>query len=438
MTNLVTVGLQWGDEGKGKVVDCLAGGFDIVARFQGGSNAGHTVVVGDTTYKFRIMPSGVVQGKTAVIGNGVVVDLDVLIHEIEQLARSGIPVDLVLSERAHIITPLQIQVDGLIDEARGKNRVGTTRRGIGPTYGDKILRSGVRMIDLLNGDEDRWNAFFEYQRGRVERLFGSSVECHPHRTWLRLRQMAMTLRDSVADTGEFLVNATDSGKKVLFEGAQGTLLDIDHGTYPFVTSSNCVAAAASVGTGVPPSFLHDVLGVCKAYTTRVGAGPFPTELSDEMGEELRERGGERGTVTGRARRCGWLDLVALRYASRVNGVTALAVTKVDVLAGIRPLRVCVAYRINGEETTRFPADSRVLARVEPVLEDVEGWTPEEIEDWRSSSKAYDDLPGGLREYLALMAHHTRSRIALVSTGPARRDTVVVEGVLSSLTDASAL
>ncbi len=435
MSNLVTVGLQWGDEGKGKIVDYLSPSFDIVARFQGGSNAGHTVVVGDRTYKFRIMPSGVIQGKTAVIGNGVVVDLSVLVDELKQLESTGTTVDMVLSERAHVITPFHVQIDGLMEEAKGKGRVGTTRRGIGPTYSDKALRNGVRVCDLIDGDSGIWETFYSQQATRIERIYGACPVEGSREMWERLRSLTSTLGKYVMDSGEYLVNAMNEGKSILFEGAQGTLLDIDHGTYPYVTSSNCIAAAAATGTGVPLSALHEVLGVCKAYTTRVGAGPFPTELHNETGRILVERGGERGVVTGRPRRCGWLDLVAVRYAVRLNGAKALAVTKVDVLADINPVEVCVAYSVDGTEVSSFPASVSRLARVQPTTEELPGWSTEEIRRWSSGSREFDDLPGHLREYLDLLSRYTGAEIAVVSTGPSRSDTITVEGVLDSLTDA---
>ncbi|MCF2136416.1 MAG: adenylosuccinate synthase [Candidatus Thorarchaeota archaeon] len=435
MVNLVAVGLQWGDEGKGKIIDTLSGHFDIVARFQGGSNAGHTVVTDGITYKFRIIPTGAVRGKTVVIGNGVVVDPAILLDEIMALEQGGIKVDLVLSERAHVITPFQIQIDGLMEEAKGASRVGTTKRGIGPTYADKISRIGLRVGDIHNDDRNAWGQFEKATLSRIEKQYGAEPVKPPTEVFESLSEIMHKLAPYISDSGAYLRAAIQSGKNVLFEGAQGTLLDIDHGTYPYVTSSNCVSGAAATGTGVPPTALDHILGVTKAYTTRVGAGPFPTELSDDVGQRIQEQGGEFGTVTGRPRRCGWLDIVALRYAVQLNGAEFLAVTKVDVLSGIDPLKFAVAYEIEGVEISDFPVSIHKLQQVTPIYEELPGWKEFSSEDWTRMAKAgYDDLPSALREYLSVIERYTGSKIAIVSTGPSRTDTLFRPEVSDLFTD----
>ena len=420
--SLVVVGLQWGDEGKGKIVDVLSENFDIVVRFQGGSNAGHTVIIGDLTYKFRIMPTGAVRGKKVVIGNGVVVDPHVLLEEIAALSQSDVDVDLLISDRAHLITPYQIQIDELRETTKGEKMIGTTKRGIGPTYSDKVSRVGVRFCDFTDANIDQWTMLESTSLAQIENVHGTIVEEPTASSHKAFSSIVEKLLPYVGDSGEFIEAEMDSGKRVLFEGAQGTLLDIDHGTYPFVTSSNCVSAAAATGTGVSFSRLESVLGICKAYQTRVGTGPFPTELEDDVGQQIRESGNEYGTVTGRPRRCGWLDLVALKYAVRLNGCEYLALTKVDVLTGIDPLKVCVAYEIDGSETTRYPASSQKLSRAVPVYEEIAGWS-EEI-TVSPGSNDIDDLPKQLQKYISLIEGSTGSMVTMVSVGPDRSDTLV--------------
>ncbi len=437
MSSLAVVGLQWGDEGKGKIVDVLSEFYDIVVRFQGGSNAGHTVISDGTIHKFRILPTGAVRGKTVVIGNGVVVDPAILLDEIRSLESNNIPVDLVLSDRAHIITPYHIQIDGLLEETKGSSRVGTTKRGIGPTYADKISRVGLRICDLLGASrQDAWSRFEKITRLRVEQLYGKSLARPPTEVFGLLSEMINQLSPYVADAGLFLTTALNSGKRVLFEGAQGTLLDIDHGTYPYVTSSNCVSGAAATGAGVPPTLIERVLGITKAYVTRVGSGPFPTELTDDTGRLIQEQGGEFGTVTGRPRRCGWLDLVALKYATRLNGAELLAVTKVDVLSGLESVKVATAYEIDGTEVSSLPASSTELSRATPIYEELPGWERLSPREWRRlDSAGLDEMPPNLREYLSLIEKITGSKVAVVSTGPDRSDTLLVPGVSNALIDA---
>ncbi len=425
MKTLVVVGLQWGDEGKGKCVDVLSEGFDIVVRFQGGSNAGHTVKIDKEIHKFRLMPTGAVRGKTVVIGNGVVVDPVVLLEEIGQLKEAGLEPDLVLSDRAHVITPLHVQIDSLQEEEKGKGRVGTTKRGIGPTYADKANRIGIRICDIVDSDSGALEHFFEISSRRMARLHDSE----PSVGVIELRKTLLKMIDQegvrVCDSGEFIQEAILSNRRVLFEGAQGALLDMDHGTYPFVTSSNCVASAASTGTGVPMLLLDSVMGICKAYTTRVGEGPFPTEIDGEAGDAIRERGHEFGTVTGRPRRCGWLDLVALRYAVRVNGAKLLAITKLDVLTNLRPLKVCIAYDLDGIETRTLPASAIAYSQAKPIFEELDGWEQPE-KPWREVAEAgMESIPEEMREYLRFIEKQTSAEVAMISIGPDRSETVIM-------------
>ncbi len=423
MQNLVVIGLQWGDEGKGKLVDFISERFDIVVRFQGGSNAGHTVIVGDRTFKFRIMPTGAVRGKKVVIGNGVVVDLAVLLEEIQSLKDVGIDVDLLLSDRAHVITAYQIQIDGLQEEEKVGREVGTTKRGIGPTYSDKMSRVGVRISDLIDDNSfNQWHQMESASVAKIQKLHSSTISYKEGQVLSANREMIHLLRGYIGDSGDFLNSQISSGKRVLFEGAQGTLLDIDHGTYPFVTSSNCMSAAASTGTGVPFKKLDAVLGITKAYTTRVGTGPFPTELFDNIAERIRSQGNEFGTVTGRPRRCGWLDLVALRYAVQVNGAEHLAITKLDVLNGINPVKVCIAYELDGSELKTIPASSESYDRVNPIYEELDGWDNTDV-------KEFEDLPGSLREYISRIEQFVDSDAAVISIGPDRADTIDLSGNL---------
>ena len=428
MQNLVVVGLQWGDEGKGKIVDVLSENFDIVTRFQGGSNAGHTVIIGSDVFKFRLMPTGAVRGKKVVIGNGVVIDPFILVHELEQLTSAGLDIDLLVSDRAHFITPYHIRIDGLQEKAKGDQKIGTTKRGIGPTYSDKISRVGVRASDLLNSiNSSQWKVLEETSISRIQELHQSEVGEIAQKSLDDYTKVLKQVEPLVGDTSEFLNSAIDSGQRVLFEGAQGTLLDIDHGTYPFVTSSNCVSAGAATGTGVAPTKIGSILGITKAYLTRVGSGPFPTELDDATGEILRTRGAEFGTVTGRPRRCGWLDLVALKYAVRVNGAEFLAVTKIDVLTGLESLKVCVGYEIDGAELKTIPASSSTYSNVIPIYEELDGWSEQpEISD---GSDAYSSIPDAMMDYLHKIETWTGSKVAILSLGPDRADTIQVPGVL---------
>jgi len=416
----VVVGAQWGDEAKGKVVDLLAQDAEFVVRYAGGSNAGHTVCTDGHTFKFHLIPSGILHPQvTPVIADGVVIDLRALEAEVNTLREQGIDIGrLRIGLGAHLVLPYHRRLDEL-EEARTEGRIGTTRRGIGPTYADKAARIGLRIADLL--DPDRFRARLRRALEQRNALFQRVYETEP----LDLEALAAEWlhygarwRDQFTDVPALLQDALAAGKNILMEGAQGTLLDLDYGTYPYVTSSHPVAAGACLGTGIPPRCLDEVWGVAKAYTTRVGEGPFPTELADEQGDYIRERGREYGTTTGRARRCGWLDLVALRYAARLNGFTALAITLLDVLSGLPTLRVCVAYRLDGAYTERFVADGFTLARCEPIYEELPGWQ-EEIGDCRHR----EELPPNAQRYLAFIERYVGVPIRLISVGPAREQTI---------------
>ncbi|NTU60265.1 MAG: adenylosuccinate synthase [Deltaproteobacteria bacterium] len=426
MPNVVVVGAQWGDEGKGKIVDIYTRHADAVVRFQGGNNAGHTLVVDGEKVVLHLIPSGILhEGKVCCIGNGVVVDPGVLLEEIDGLRLRGkMPSDasLLISEAAHVILPYHNRID-LAREARaGGNKIGTTGRGIGPCYEDKAARRGVRMGDLLRPDSLREklrdlvaekNAHLTGYLGAEP--FDAEVIAHD------LLHQAERLRPFVGEVSERVHEWMEAGKHILFEGAQGTLLDIDHGTYPFVTSSNTVSGAACAGSGVGPRDLDQVVGITKAYCTRVGSGPFPTELHDDTGELLRSRGAEFGSTTGRPRRCGWLDLVALKTACRLNGLTGIAVTKLDVLQGLPEVKVCTGYRLDGKVIRRVPARADDFARCEPVYESLPGWS----EDARECRR-WEDLPPNARSFLDFVSKAVGCRIVLVSVGPGREETVEVE------------
>jgi adenylosuccinate synthase len=414
----VIVGAQWGDEGKGKIVDLLAQNSDVVCRYQGGPNAGHTIVVGDETYKIRALPSGIVRGKPCVIGNGCVVDPEVLIAELDEFESRGHATEEVyLSGNAHLIMPWHIAIDQASERRLGKLAIGTTRRGIGPCYADKASRIGIRVQDVLDPKilRQKIEVALAEKNLWLERVY----ESEPFRlddVAERYEGYAQRLRPIVADTSLYVDNALREGKDVLFEGAQATLLDLDHGTYPFVTSSNPVAAYAAIGVGIGPKRIDRVLGVAKAYVTRVGEGPFPSEIPGDDQDRMRELGHEYGTVTGRSRRCGWLDLVALRYAVRVNGIDQLALTKLDVLSHFEALPVCVRYRLrDGSETPDFPAHQSDFHAAEPVYETLPGWS-EPLE-------GCTELPDAARRYVELVERELDVEVTLVGTG-ADRDAVL--------------
>jgi adenylosuccinate synthase len=417
MPATVIVGAQWGDEGKGKIVDLLAREADLVCRYQGGPNAGHTIVADGETYKFRHMPSGILWGKECVLGAGVVVDAGTFIEELEGLEARGISTERVrLSGNAHLIMPWHVAIDGASERRLGTLQIGTTRRGIGPTYADKAARLGIRVQDLLDPKILRQKIEVALAEKNVwlERVYGARP--------LTLEDVmdaadawGTRLRPHIADTSLLVDTALRDGRSVLFEGAQGTLLDLDHGTYPFVTSSNPVAAAAATGVGIGPTRIDAVTGVAKAYVTRVGEGPFPTEIDGPDQERVRELGGEYGTVTGRQRRCGWLDLVALRYAARVNGFTSLALTKLDVLSAFAEVPVCTGYRLrDGGETPHFPAHQSDFHHAEPVYEVLEGWQ-EPLDD----AETVADLPEPARRYVDFVERELEVEVSLIGTGRER-------------------
>lgn len=429
MANVVVVGSQWGDEGKGKIVDWLSERADVVVRFQGGHNAGHTLVIDGVTYKLSLLPSGIVRpGKLSIVGNGVVVDPWALMTEIETVRDLGVaitPENLRISEAAALILPLHQNLDKAREAAAGKAKIGTTGRGIGPAYEDRTARRAIRVGDLADKD---------LLAGRVDNLLfhhnallrGLGMEeLTADKLMADLEEMAPKLLPFAATVWQELDTARRQGKRILFEGAQGTMLDIDHGTYPFVTSSNTVAGQAAVGSGQGPGAIDFVLGITKAYTTRVGQGPFPTELEDETGQLLGERGHEFGTVTGRARRCGWFDAVLVRQAIKVNGINGIALTKLDVLDGMETLKVCIGYKLDGEMLDHLPASSVQQAKVEPVYEEIEGWT-----DSTQGARSWADLPATAIKYIRRIEELIEAPVALLSTSPEREDTVLVQDPFS--------
>lgn len=422
------LGTQWGDEGKAKLIDLLAGEADVIVRYQGGHNAGHTVVVDGQRFAFRLVPSGMLHpGKTTVIGNGVVVDPVTLIAELDMLAGRGIDTSgLQLSANAHLILPHHPIFDTLAEEARGANALGTTRNGIGPAYQDKAGRIGLRVQDLLDPTEFRskLNVLMAEKNAILTKVYGREPLDADAIATTYLDEYAPRLIPLVADTVDTVHTALEAGKHVLFEGAQATFLDIDHGTYPFVTSSNPVAGFACVGAGVGPRHINRVVGIAKAYVTRVGAGPFPTELHDETGELLQERGREFGTVTGRRRRCGWLDLVMLRQAIRLNGLTELAVTKLDILDVLPIVKICTAYEIDGQRFDHMPLDLRMLARAVPIYEQLPGWESDLTE-----IRHHDDLPANARRYLGFIGETTGANLTYVGVGAERDQVVPVAGII---------
>lgn len=430
MPNLVVVGVQWGDEGKGKIVDILARDADLVVRYQGGSNAGHTVINHRGTFVFHLIPSGILYpGKTCVIGNGVVVDPAALIEEMEGLQAKGVRFgrNFLISERAHVILPYHKAIEKASEQSKGSRKIGTTGRGIGPCYADKMARIGIRMGDLLNPPLFRrkleenlaeMNLFLD----RLYHVEGFQAE----KIFQQYMAYAERLKSYIADTTVLLNRAIDRGKCVLFEGAQGTHLDVDCGTYPYVTSSSAAAGGACTGTGVGPTKIDGVLGIAKAYTTRVGGGPFPTELKDDVGGGLQERGKEFGATTGRPRRCGWFDAVLARHATRVNGLTALAVTKLDVLDGCKEIKLCTAYRHGGRVYRDMPADLDVLSTCEPVYETFKGWT-----ESTTGITSYAKLPPQAKRYLERIEELAACPIAIISTGSRREDTIMLDNPMAS-------
>lgn len=421
MPAIVIVGLQWGDEGKGKITDFYGERADCVARFQGGNNAGHTVIVGDETYKFHLMPSGVIQNTLVVIGNGVVVDPSVLLDEIEMLNDAGIEPDLHISNRANVIMPYHRLLDGAEEALLDDKKIGTTGRGIGPCYADKVARFGIRMSDLVDRErlQRRLERIVPIKQAMAEAM-NIDEQLDSEALLDEYGRYGKKLAPYVRDTTGYLNGLLDEGKTVLYEGAQGCMLDIDFGTYPYTTSSHPVTGGACTGSGVGPRRIDRVIGILKAYTTRVGKGPLPTELHDTVGDHLVERGDEYGTTTGRRRRCGWLDLVAARYACRVNAVDEIALTKLDVLDGLDVIRLCTSYRYDGETVEAFPASLDVLAGCTPVYTDVAGW------DGTAGVTSHDGLPAEAQAYIEKVSSVLGVPVSMVSTGPARHETIMMD------------
>jgi len=423
VANVSVIGAQWGDEGKGKIVDWLAERADVVVRFQGGHNAGHTLVIGSQTYKLSLLPSGIVRGTPSVIGNGVVLDPWALKTEVEKLRAQGVsvtPETLHIADNCALILPFHRDLDALREDASGAGKIGTTRRGIGPAYEDKVGRRAIRVCDLAHLDDlgpqlDRLTAHHDALRAG----FG---EPPIDRAALltELREIADFVLSFAKPVWLMLNEARRKGSRILFEGAQGVLLDVDHGTYPFVTSSNTIAGTAAGGSGLGPSAVGFVLGIAKAYTTRVGSGPFPTELLDETGQRLGERGHEFGTVTGRKRRCGWFDAVLVRQSVAVSGVTGIALTKLDVLDGLETIRICTGYRLRGETLDHFPAHAADQMAVEPIYEDIEGWS-----ESTAGARSWAQLPAQAIKYIRRVEELIQCPVALVSTSPEREDTILV-------------
>lgn len=425
MSSVLIVGQQWGDEGKGKIVDVLTEKADVVARYQGGHNAGHTVVINDETFILHLIPSGILHGgKLSVIGNGTVVEPTALLKEIDELKERGVAVNenLLLSNGAHLIMPYHMAIEAAAENKRGSGKIGTTGRGIGPAYVDKMCRTGIKVGDLLYPEvfREKLEHNLAFTNSVLEKVYGAEgfKADEVYKTYMG---HAERLAAYIGDADIAVNNAMDEGKNVLFEGAQGTLLDIDHGTYPFVTCSNASAGGVCTGLGVSPLRVTRILGVVKAYTTRVGSGPFPTELTDAIGQGMQKRGGEFGATTGRPRRCGWLDMVALRHAVRINGLTGIVLTKLDILDGLEEIKVCTAYECDGKTVTEFPKEATVLARCKPVLESVPGWKGS-----TSGLTGYGQIPEGAVNYIKTIEKMLGVQVQMISTGPKRHELITVK------------
>lgn len=426
MANIVVIGAQWGDEGKGKIVDLLTEKFDIVARYQGGHNAGHTVIVKGRKFVLHLIPSGILHsGKICLIGPGVVLDPKAFLSEVKMLEDAGIPVrgNLFISNRAHLILPYHRAVENAAEAARGDKKIGTTSRGIGPAYEDKTGRRGVRVVDLFDREALKEIIFtVTAEKNCLIQSLYKGEALNAQAIYEEYQAYATPLKEFVIDSATYLNRQIRAGKKVLFEGAQGTLLDIDHGTFPYVTSSSASAGGACVGTGVAPSLIHGAIGIAKAYTTRVGSGPFPTELNGSIGDVIRERGAEYGASTGRPRRCGWFDGPATHYSALLNNLQAIALTKLDVLDEFAEIQVCTGYEYRGSKLNEFPAEVRVLEQVKPIYKTTTGWQTK-----TAGIRNEADLPQRALDYLKLLSDTTETEFSFISTGPDREDTVVVPG-----------
>lgn len=430
MPNIVVIGAQWGDEGKGRIVDLISEKVDIIVRYQGGNNAGHTIVIGDEKVILHHLPSGILrQDKLSVIGNGVVVDPKVLLQEINELNSAGYSADeknLKISDRAHVIMPYHREIDLARESMNGKARIGTTGRGIGPVYEDKAARRGIKFADLIDPDSlsARLKEVFEERNAYLTKVLGGNP-LNFEEILEEYVEYGRELKRFSCDVSTLLNESISKGQNILFEGAQGALLDIDFGTYPYVTSSNAGSGGASTGSGVGPTKIDTVLGIAKAYTTRVGEGPFPTEISGELGEKLRQAGGEFGATTGRSRRCGWFDAFALKYAAQTNGISWLALTKLDVLSGFEKIHICVGYRYKGEQLSSFPSNNQVLKDIEPIYEEMAGWK-EDI----SEAKDISEFPIQARKYLEKLEETTGVPIYTVSLGPSREKIIFLNEIFS--------
>ncbi|MFC4651894.1 adenylosuccinate synthase [Lactococcus nasutitermitis] len=428
MPSVVVVGTQWGDEGKGKITDFLSSNAEVIARYQGGDNAGHTIVIAGKKFKLHLIPSGIFDAtKISVIGNGVVVNPKSLVEEIAYLNENGVSAEnLKISDRAHVILPYHIKLDALQEEAKGDKKIGTTIKGIGPAYMDKAARVGIRIADLLDKEifEERLRVNLAEKNREFVKLYDSEA-LEFDDIFEEYYAYGQQIKKYVTDTSVILNDALDNGKRVLFEGAQGVMLDIDQGTYPFVTSSNPVAGGVTIGSGVGPSKINTVVGVCKAYTSRVGDGPFPTELFDEVGHKIREVGHEYGTTTGRPRRVGWFDSVVMRHSKRVSGLTNLSLNSIDVLTGLSKVKICVAYDLDGKRIDHYPASLKELQRCTPIYEELPGWT-EDI----TGVRTLEELPEAARNYVRRVGELVGVRISTFSVGPGREQTNVLESVWS--------
>jgi adenylosuccinate synthase len=429
MSTLVVVGSQWGDEGKGKITDLLSEEADIIVRYQGGCNAGHTVVIGDKQFIFHLIPSGILhQGKKCLIGNGVVVDPESLLQEMENLKKEGVEIDgkLFIDPKTHIVLPYHKTLDELKERKRGKDKLGTTKRGIGPAYIDKIARTGIRMVDLI--DEKSLSKKLEInwkEKNEIfNKLYGFKMSNQEKINLIKkYQEYGQLLKKYLMDVSLYLNQAIKEDKKILFEGAQGTLLDVDHGTFPYVTSSHPIAGGACVGTGVGPTKIDKVIGITKAYTTRVGRGPLPTEMQGEMEEYIRQKGREFGATTGRPRRCGWFDAVVVNYAVRINGMDSVALTKIDVLSDLDKIKICTSYKSDGKLIKEFPASLETLQKCIPVYEEMKGWKKD-----ISQVTNYEDLPEQLKAYIHRIEELIKIKMVILSVGPQRRQTIIREKI----------
>jgi adenylosuccinate synthase len=415
------IGTQWGDEGKGKVVDYFSKNADYVVRFQGGNNAGHTIKVGEEVYKLHITPSGVIQGKIGIIGNGVVIDPEILIGEIENLTKRGIKPKLLISDRANIIMPYHKILDGAEEQLLGDKKIGTTNRGIGPCYSDKVSRNGIRAVDLI--DKKTLNNLLERiipVKQKIIDIYGIDHTINKEKILDIYSDYGQRLKDFITTTHIELNKAIQNSKNIIFEGAQGTMLDVDYGTYPYTTSSHTIAGGSTIGAGIGPKHIKSIVGIVKAYTTRVGEGPLPTELFDKTGEYLQQKGHEFGTTTSRPRRCGWLDLVVLRHSTMISGVTQLAITKLDVLNGLKQVKICTKYQLNDRKIDFFPANIEDVQKCKPIYKEFEGW---DIIDKHTGK--ISDLPKEAQKYLKFIEKELKIPITLISIGPGRKETIEV-------------